>query len=214
VVAGQWTWEDRQQIAHALDLAPEQVRVIYPAIGGAFGGREDMSVQIVLALAAWKLRRPVKIVWTREESIVGHCKRHPFWFRCKWGATREGRLIAAEVHAVADGGAYCSTTNKVLGNTAITCTGPYEIPNIKVDVDGVYTNNVPSGAFRGFGAPQAIFAAEMQMNKLAEALGMDPVELRMRNLLTDEGLTSMGTPLPGGVGLIAVCGGSGLVADG
>ncbi|MEA3341052.1 MAG: molybdopterin cofactor-binding domain-containing protein, partial [Chloroflexota bacterium] len=177
VTAGQWTWEDQQEIAHALALEPEQVRVIYPAIGGAFGGREDMSVQIVLALAAWKLRRPVKIVWSREESILGHCKRHPMWLRCKLGATRAGKLVAAEVRIVADGGAYCYTTNKVLGNAAMTCTGPYEIPNVKIDVDGVYTNNPPGGAFRGFGAPQAIFAAETQMNKLAEALEMDPVEL-------------------------------------
>lgn len=209
VVAGQWTWEDQRQIAHALAIPPEQVRVIYPAIGGAFGGREDMSVQIVLALAAWRLdelgvQRPVKIVWSREESILGHCKRHPIWFYCKLGATREGELVAAEVRAVADGGAYCYTTNKVLGNVTIACTGPYEIPNVKVDVDGVYTNNPPSGAFRGFGAPQGSFAAEMQVNKLADALGMDPVELRMKNLLRKESLTAMGTPLPGGVSLAEV----------
>ena len=209
VVSGQWTWEDQQEIAHALDVAPEQVRVIYPAIGGAFGGREDMSVQIVLALAVWRLAqrgvyRPVKIKWSREESILGHCKRHPMWFDCKWGATREGKLVAAEVRAVADGGAYCYTTNKVLGNTTVTCSGPYEIPNVTVDVDGVYTNNPPSGAFRGFGAPQGAFAAEMQMNKLAETLGMDPVELRLKNLLREESLTAMGTPLPGGVGLVEV----------
>jgi CO/xanthine dehydrogenase Mo-binding subunit len=204
VVGGQWTWEDQHQIAHALDLPPEQVRVIYPAIGGAFGGREDMSVQIVLALAAWRLRRPVKIIWTREESILGHCKRHPMRFHCKLGATRTGKLLAAEVHAVADGGAYCYTTNKVLGNTTVTCTGPYEIPNVKVDVDGVYTNNPPSGAFRGFGAPQGIFAAETQMNKLAEALGVDPLELRLKNLLQEGSLTAMGTPLPGGVSLVKV----------
>jgi CO/xanthine dehydrogenase Mo-binding subunit len=204
VVAGQWTWEDQQQIAHALDLPSERVRVIYPAIGGAFGGREDMSVQIVLALAVERLRRPVKIVWSREESIVGHCKRHPTWLRCKWGSTREGKLLAAEVHVVADGGAYCYTTNKVLGNTAVTCTGPYEIPNVQIDVDGVYTNNPPSGAFRGFGAPQGVFAAEMQMNKLAKALGMDPVALRMANLLREGSLTAMGTPLPGGVSLVEV----------
>ncbi|MGD1996503.1 MAG: xanthine dehydrogenase family protein molybdopterin-binding subunit, partial [Anaerolineae bacterium] len=209
VVAGQWIWEDQRQIAHALDLPPEQVRVIYPAIGGAFGGREDMSVQIVLALAAWRLdrlgmRRPVKLVWSREESILGHCKRHSMWFHCKWGATREGKLAAAEVRVVADGGAYCYTTNKVLGNTTVTCTGPYEIPNVKVDVDGVYTNNPPSGAFRGFGAPQAIFAAEMQMNKLAHALAMDPVELRLRNLLREGSPMAVGTPLPGGVGLVEV----------
>ncbi len=204
VVAGQWTWEDQHQIAHALDLPPEQVRVIYPAIGGAFGGREDMSVQIVLALAAWKLRRPVKTVWSREESIIGHCKRHPMWIHARWGATRAGKLVAAEVRVIADGGAYCYTTNKVLGNTTVTCTGPYEIPNVKVDVDGVYTNNPPGGAFRGFGAPQGIFAAESQMNKLAYALGMDPIALRLKNLLREGSLTAMGTPLPGGVGLVDV----------
>jgi CO/xanthine dehydrogenase Mo-binding subunit len=203
-VAGQWTWEDQQQIAHALDLPPEMVRVVYPAIGGAFGGREDMSVQIVLALAAWKLRRPVKIVWSREESILGHCKRHPMWLRCKLGATREGVLVAAQVEIVADGGAYCYTTNKVLGNATVTCIGPYAVPHVRVDVDGVYTNNPPSGAFRGFGAPQAIFAAEMQMNKLADALGMDPVELRVKNLLREGSPMATGTPLPGGVGLTHV----------
>jgi CO/xanthine dehydrogenase Mo-binding subunit len=209
VVAGQWTWEDQQEIAHALDLPPERIRVIYPAIGGAFGGREDMSIQIVLALASYRLEqmgihRPVRIVWSREESIIGHCKRHPMWFRCKLGATRGGNLMAAEVYALADGGAYCYTTNKVAGNTTVTCTGPYEIPNVKVDVDAVYTNNVPGGAFRGFGAPQGIFAAETQMNRLAEVLDMDPVELRLKNLLRETSLTAMGTPLPSGVSLTEV----------
>jgi CO/xanthine dehydrogenase Mo-binding subunit len=204
VTAGQWVTEDQHQIARALNLPERQVRVIYPAIGGAFGGREDISVQIVLALAAWKLRRPVRIVWSREESILGHCKRHPVWLHAKWGASREGKLVAAEVQVVADGGAYCCTTNKVLGNIAVTCTGAYEIPNVKVDVNGVYTNNPPSGAFRGFGSPQGIFAAEMQMNKLAQALGMDPVELRLKNLLREGSLSAMGTPLPGGVSLVEV----------
>ncbi len=204
IAAGQWTSEDQHQIAHALDLPLEKVRVIYAAIGGSFGGREDISVQIVLALAAWRLRRPIKIVWGREESILGHCKRHPFWIQSKWGATREGKLVAAEIRILADGGAYCYTTNKVLGNTTTTCTGPYVIPNVKVDVDGAYTNNPPSGALRGFGSPQAIFAAEMQMNKLAEALEMDPVELRLKNLLREGSPTSMGTPLPGTVSLAEV----------
>jgi CO/xanthine dehydrogenase Mo-binding subunit len=204
VVAGQWTSEDQHQIARALALPAERVRVIYPAIGGAFGGREDMSVQVVLALAAWKLRRPVKIVWSRDESILGHCKRHPFWIRSKWGATRAGKLVAAEIRIVADGGAYCYTTNKVLGNATTTSAGPYEIPNVKVDVDGVYTNNPPSGAFRGFGAPQALFAAETQMNKLAQALAMDPVELRLKNLLREGSATAMGTPLPEGISLVEV----------
>lgn len=207
VVAGQWAHEDQLQIAHALDIPPEQVRVIYPAIGGAFGGREDMSVQIVLALAVWRLeqrgiRRPIKTVWSREESIRGHHKRHEMWLHYRWGATREGRLVAAEIQVWGDGGAYCYTTNKVLGNTAVTCTGAYEVPHVKADVYGVYTNNVPGGAFRGFGAPQAIFAAEMQMNKLAEALGIDPVALRVKNLLREESLIATGTPLPGDVGLV------------
>ena len=205
-VAGQWTHEDQKQIAHALGLPLDQVRVIYPAIGGAFGGREDMSVQITLALAAWRLarrgiNRPVKTVWTRKESIIGHGKRHPMKIWARWGARRDGKLTAAQVKVIADGGAYMYTSNKVLGNTTLTCTGPYEIPHVAVDTYAVYTNNVPSAAFRGFGGPQGHFAAESQMDKLAEALGMDPVELRLKNVLTDEKLLSTGTPIPGGVGL-------------
>jgi len=206
VVAGQWAHEDQEQIAHALGLPLDQVRVIYPAIGGAFGGREDMSVQIVLALAAWRLHqrginRPVKIIWSREESIIGHHKRHPYIIRAKWGATRAGKVIAAEVEVIADGGAYAYTSTKVLGNATLMCTGPYEIPNVKVDSCAVYTNHIPTGAFRGFGGPQGAFAAEMQMNRLAEALGMDPVEIRLRNVLREGSLLSVGTPLPGGVSL-------------
>ncbi len=182
-VAGQWTHEDQDQIAHALGLPAEQVRVIYPAIGGAFGGREDMSVQIVLALAAWRLHqrgidRPVKIIWSREESIVGHHKRHPYKIKSRWGAMRDGKIVAAEVELIADGGAYAYTSTKVLGNATFVAAGPYEVPNVKVDSYAVYTNNVPGGAFRGFGGPQSSFAAEMQVEKLALALNMDPVEIR------------------------------------
>lgn len=206
VVAGQWVHEDQEQVAHALGLPLDRVRIIYPAIGGAFGGREDMSVQIVLALAAWRLaqrgiQRPVKIVWSREESIIGHHKRHPYFIRTRWGASREGKVIAAEVELVADGGAYVYTSPKVLGNATLMCTGPYEIPNVWVDSCAVYTNNLPNGAFRGFGGPQGAFAAEMQMNRLAEALGMDPVEIRMRNVLREGALLSVGTPLPKGVSM-------------
>ena len=206
IVGGQWTHEDQEQIAHALALPLDQVRVIYPAIGGAFGGREDMSVQIVLALAAWRLyqrgiNRPVKIIWSREESIIGHHKRHPYTIRAKWGAKRDGKIIAAEMEVIADGGAYAYTSTKVLGNATLMCTGPYLIPNVKVDSYAVYTNNIPNGAFRGFGGPQGAFAAEMQMNKLAEALGIDPVEIRMRNLLDEGDLLSVGTPLPPGVSI-------------
>ncbi len=198
-VAGQWTHEDQEQICHALGLPSEQVRVIYPAIGGAFGGREDMSVQIVLALAAWKLKRPVKIVWSREESIRGHHKRHPTTIKARWGATRDGKLTAAEVTIVGDAGAYAYTSTKVMGNATVMSVGPYFIPNVSVDTYAVFTNNLPSGAFRGFGGPQACFAAEGQMNKLADALGMDPVELRLRNVLHDGDLTHLSTPLPQGV---------------
>ncbi len=206
IVAGQWIHEDQEQIAHALGLPSERVRVIYPAIGGAFGGREDMSVQIVLALAALRLHergidRPVKIIWSREESIIGHHKRHPYFIRSKWGATREGKVIAAEVELVADGGAYMYTSTKVLGNAVLLCTGAYEIPNVKVDGYAVYTNNIPTGAFRGFGGPQGLYAAEEQMNKLAEKLDMDPVEIRMRNVLREGSLLSVGTPLPEGVSM-------------
>ncbi len=198
LVAGQWTHEDQAQIAHALNLPEEKIRVIYPAIGGAFGGREDMSVQIILALAAWKLQRPAKIVWSREESIIGHHKRHPMWIKHKLGAKRDGQLIAAEVQVISDAGAYAYTSTKVLGNAALACTGPYEIPNVKVDAYAVATNNIPSGAFRGFGGPQGHFAAETQMNKLAEKLGVDPVALRLKNVLREGSLLSTQTPLPGG----------------
>jgi CO/xanthine dehydrogenase Mo-binding subunit len=198
---GQWTHTDQKQISHALGIPDEQVRVIYPAIGGAFGGREDMSVQIVLALAAWKLQRPVKIIWSRQESIIGHGKRHPMVIHGKWGATRDGKLVAAKHELIADAGAYMYTTNKVLGNSTITATGPYFIPNVKADVYGVYTNNVPSAAFRGFGAPQALFMAELQMDKLAEKLGMDPVEFRLCNALRDGDTLGVGTPVPGPVSI-------------
>ncbi len=200
--AGQWTHADRDSIAHALGLTAEQVRVIYPAIGGAFGGREDISVQIVLGLAVIRLRRPVKIIWSRQESIIGHGKRHPMTIKTKWGASRDGKLLAAETTVIADAGAYMYTSNKVLGNCTITATGPYFIPNVKEDVYGVYTNNVPTAAFRGFGAPQALWMAELQMDKLAEKLGMDPVEFRHLNALRDGDTLNVGTPAPGPVTIV------------
>jgi CO/xanthine dehydrogenase Mo-binding subunit len=209
IVAGQWVHEDQEQIAHALNLPLEKIRVIYPAIGGAFGGREDMSVQIVLALAAYRLflkgiNRPIKTIWTREESIIGHHKRHPYHIHTKWGATKEGKLIAAETQIYADGGAYAYTSTKVLGNATVLACGPYEIPNVKIDSKAVYTNNLPNGAFRGFGGPQAIFAAEMQINRIAEYLQMDVVEIRMRNLIKEGVPTSVNTPLPSGISIQTV----------
>ncbi len=204
IVAGQWMHEDQEQIAHALGLPPSQIVVRYPAVGGAFGGREDMSVQIPLALAAWKTGRPVKTVWSREESIIGHHKRHPFVMRAKWGATRDGKLVAAQMDVISDAGAYAYTSSKVLANAALMCLGPYQIPNVHVDARTVYTNNCPGGAFRGFGGPQAHFAAEIQMTKLAHALNMDPVELRMRNLLRDGSLLVTGSPVPAGCTAVEV----------
>jgi len=204
VTTGQWGVKDRKQIAHALGLAEGQVRVIYPMTGGAFGGREDISVQIIVALAALKLHRmgnprPVKVVWSREESILGHCKRHPFRIFTRWGATRDGKIVAAEVKLLADGGAYKFTTSIVTSNAVLNSLGPYEIPNVKVDAYDVYTNNVPRGAFRGFGGPQAVYCAEQMVNKLADVLGMDPVELRMRNLAREGSLQTTGAPYPPGV---------------
>ncbi|MCP4142588.1 MAG: xanthine dehydrogenase family protein molybdopterin-binding subunit [Chloroflexi bacterium] len=200
--AGQWLKDEQHQVAHALDLPTEKVRILHPAIGGAFGGREDISVQIVLGLAVLRLHerginRPVKIIWTREESIIGHSKRHPFYFKTRWGATKDGKIVAAEVDATSDAGAYMYTSNKVLGNATLMTTGPYEIPNVKVDTRSSYTNNIPTGALRGFGAPQGAFAAEMMIGKLAEALDMDPVELRMKNILHEGSLMSVQTPLTG-----------------
>ncbi|MBN2044165.1 MAG: xanthine dehydrogenase family protein molybdopterin-binding subunit [Anaerolineales bacterium] len=201
--AGQWAHEEAAMIAHALDLPLEKIRVIHPAIGGAFGGREDVSIQIVMALALWRLgergiKRPIKIVWSRQESMIGHHKRHPYLIRAKWGATRDGRVIAAQSEMLADAGAYNYTSNKVLGNAVIAVSGPYAIENVWVDACAIYTNNLPGGAFRGFGGPQGAFVAESQINKLADALEMDPVEIRMKNVITDgvEGHTQAPLPSP------------------
>ncbi|VAW38673.1 Xanthine dehydrogenase, molybdenum binding subunit, partial [hydrothermal vent metagenome] len=208
-VGGQWAHEDREQVAHALGLPDEQVRVIYPAIGGAFGGKEDMSLQIVLGLAAYRLHqrgidRPIRIIWTREESIIGHHKRHQATVHTKWGATKEGLITAVSATVYMDSGGYAYTSTKVLGNFHLMVTGPYEIPNAHLDSYAISTNNVPGGAFRGFGGPQGAFAAETQMNKLAEALNMSPVEIRLKNMLRDGSMLTVQTPMPTGVSLAEV----------
>jgi CO/xanthine dehydrogenase Mo-binding subunit len=201
--AGQWAHDDRRQIAAALQLPEDEVRVIYREIGGAFGGREDISVQIVLALAAWKLRQPVRMVWSRTESLTAHHKRHPVIFKARLGAKRDGTLTAASVEVLADGGAFISTSMPVLSNAVLFSTGPYNIPNTCMHGMAVYTNNIPCGAMRGFGALQGNFCAEMQMNKMAGALGMDPVELRAKNLITQDSTLPNGSPLPiGAVGAL------------
>ena len=197
--AGQWLHEDRRQIAAVLRLPEEQVVVRYAAIGGAFGGREDLSIQHLLALAAWKLRRPVAMRWSREESMVGHHKRHPFHIHCRWGAMHDGRIVAADTTLIADGGAYASTSAEVLKSATLFATGTYEIPNIRSDGSVMYTNNVPSGAFRGFGAPQAQFAAEIMVTRLAHALDIDPVEMRRLNIYQEGSIEPSQQPLPPGV---------------
>ncbi len=203
-IAGQWVHEDREQIAHALDLPEERIRVRYPAIGGAFGGREDTSMQIILALAACRLAergidRTVAMQWSREESIVGHHKRHRGRIWARWGADRDGRITAAQAEAWLDAGAYNYTSNKVMGNLHLGLGGPYELPNAAIDTHVVYTNATPGGAFRGFGAPQAAFAVECQVNKLAEALGMDPIDIRRVNTLREGSPSIAHTPMPAGV---------------
>jgi CO/xanthine dehydrogenase Mo-binding subunit len=202
--AGQWLHEDRKQIARMLGLPEEQVIVRYAAIGGAFGGREDLSVQHLLALAAWKLQRRVGIVWSREESITAHHKRHPFRIRCRWGVTRDGRITAVQAELLADGGAYASTSAEVTKVATLFASGVYEIPNIAVEGKVVYTNNIPSGAFRGFGAPQAQFAAEIMVTRLAHAIDMDPVELRRRNIYREGSIEPTQQPLPPGVSALPV----------
>ena len=203
---GQWTHEDREQIAHALDVPDEEVRVIYATIGGAFGGKEDMSLQIVMALAVRKLQqlgidRPVHCRWSREESIVGHHKRHRGVIEARLGATSDGRITAVEADVWLDAGAYNYTSNKVLGNAHLLVAGAYEVPNARIDSRAVYTHSVPGGAFRGFGGPQGAFVAETQMNKLAAALDIDPVELRRINTLREGSIGITQTAMPEGVSL-------------
>ncbi len=202
--AGQWSHDDQHQIAHMLDLPLEQVRVIYAPAGGAFGGREDMSVQHLLALAAYCLakrgiRRPVKVVWDRKESFRGHHKRHPYYMHFRSAATRDGQLLAVEATLIADIGAYSSSSSAVLNNAVSVATGPYEVLNVKVDGYNVFTNNIVCGAFRGFGSLQATFGAEMQMARLADALGMDPVILRLKNALHEGSILATQSVAPAGV---------------
>jgi CO/xanthine dehydrogenase Mo-binding subunit len=202
--AGQWLHEDLRQIAAMLELPESAVSIRYAKIGGAFGGREDLSVQALLALATLRLKRPTAIVWTREESIVGHHKRHPFHITTTWGAKRGGTIVAVETRTVADGGAYASTSIEVLKCATIFAQGPYRVPNVSTDGIVVYTNNVPSGAFRGFGAPQAHWAAESMIARIAHALEIDPADVRRKNLYREGDTEATGSVLPAGVSAVAV----------
>ncbi|MBV9713690.1 MAG: xanthine dehydrogenase family protein [Ktedonobacteraceae bacterium] len=202
--AGQWLHEDRRQIARILRLPEERVIVRYAAIGGAFGGREDLSMQHLLALASWKLQQPTALVWSREESMIAHHKRHPMNISCRWGAKKDGTITAVEAELLADGGAYASTSVEVVKAATLFVSGCYEVPNIAVDGYAVYTNNIPCGAFRGFGGPQAQFACEIMVTRLGQALGIDPIEIRRRNIYREGSIEPTKQPLPPGVSALQV----------
>ncbi len=182
-VATQWLHVDRDQVAPCLGLRPEQVRIHLAGVGGAFGGREDLSMQIHGALLALHTSRPVKMVYDRAESFTGHVHRHPARIRCEHRATREGRLTCVRMRILLDGGAYASSSTAVASNAACFALGPYRVDNALIESTAVYTNNPPCGAMRGFGAVQTCFAGEAQMDLLAAELEIDPVELRTLNAL-------------------------------
>jgi CO/xanthine dehydrogenase Mo-binding subunit len=182
-VATQWLHVDRDQIAPCLGLQPEQVRLHLAGVGGAFGGREDLSIQIHVAMLALHTNRPVKMAYGREESFVGHVHRHRARIWAEHRATKEGRLVAARVRVLLDGGAYASSSTAVLANACCFAVGPYHVDDVLIEGTVVYTNNPPCGAMRGFGSVQACFAHEAQMDRLAAALDIDPVELRLLNAL-------------------------------
>jgi CO/xanthine dehydrogenase Mo-binding subunit len=198
---GQSPYRDQMQISRALGIKPEEIRVISTPVGGAFGGKEENTVQIHLALLARKTKRPVKMVWTREESGVVGMKRHPMTVTMKTAADKEGRLLANRVRIVADTGAYASLGPTVLDVSIETSCGPYRIPNIDIDAYSVYTNNGVAGAFRGFGSPQVNFALESNMDMLAERLGIDRLEIRKKNVVHRGDAGPFGHKLTGSVGI-------------
>jgi xanthine dehydrogenase D subunit len=180
-VATQWLHVDQRQVCRALGKPPEQVRLHLAGVGGAFGGREDLSMHVHACLLALHTGRPVKMSYNREESFFGHVHRHPAWLHYEFGAERDGTLVYAKADLLFDGGAYASSTPAVVGNGGTLGLGPYRIPNVRVDARGVYTNNPPCGAMRGFGCVQAAFAHEALMDSLADEVGVDRVEIRARN---------------------------------
>jgi CO/xanthine dehydrogenase Mo-binding subunit len=196
-VATQWLHVDRAQVAPCLGLAPEQVRIHLAGVGGAFGGREDLSMQIHGALLALHTARPVKIVYGRDESFVGHVHRHPARIWMEHRGNPDGKLVCVRARILLDGGAYASSSTAVTSNAASFACGPYAVANALVEATTVYTNNPPCGAMRGFGAVQVCFAHEAQMDKLAEELGIDPVELRLRNALAPGDVLPNGQRVPG-----------------
>lgn len=201
VVATQYPHYDREEIAANLGLAEEKVRVINTAVGGAFGAREDISIQIHLAMATMAVKRPVKTILSREESFLSHPKRHSMIMNYKTGVDEEGMLQYLEAEIIGDSGAHCSWAINVLRKAGVHATGPYVIPHVKVDAYAVYTNNPFTGAMRGFGATQVPIAYEQQMDILAEKLNMDPIEFRMKNIFRLGSTTATGQVLTDSVPL-------------
>jgi xanthine dehydrogenase D subunit len=194
-VATQWLHEDRAQLAACLDLPVDQVRLVLGGVGGAFGAREDISLQVHTCLLALRLGRPVKMAYSRSESFLGHVHRHPARIWMRHHATPDGEIVKVEARFVLDGGAYASTSSAVLLNAITHTQGPYRCPNAVVDGFAVRTNHLPCGAMRGFGVVQACFAHESQMDRLAEACGLDPVEIRLRNAMRTGDVLITGQPM-------------------
>ncbi|MDQ1522016.1 MAG: hypothetical protein QOI55_3089, partial [Actinomycetota bacterium] len=191
VVSTQWLHNDRDQVAECLGLPPEKVRLTLGGVGGAFGAREDVSLHIHACMLALRTGRPVKFVYSRRESFLGHVHRHPARIWMRHSARTDGTIVSFEARILLDGGAYRSSSYHVAANAACFSAGPYRVPNANVRVIAVRTNNPPCGAMRGFGAVQVCFAHEAQMDRLAAACGVDPVDIRLRNALApgDELLT-------------------------
>jgi CO/xanthine dehydrogenase Mo-binding subunit len=196
--------EHFREIAHVLQLPESKVRVIGAYLGGGFGGKEDMTVELFLALATWKTRKPVRMVWSRQESLTARPKRHPFTMKYRTGATRDGKLIAQDIDIVADAGAYPYLSGRVLLAGSLVSVGPYMVPNTSVYSRAIYTNNVPTSAFRGFGAMQVVLAYEGQMDAIAKALKMDPREVRRLNYIKQGEEMGTGQIAPTYVALVEV----------
>ena len=203
-VTTQWLHADRAQIAPCLGLDEERVRLHLAGVGGAFGSREDLHIHIHACMLALHTGRPVKMVYGRHESFLGHVHRHPARVWMRHGVNRDGTLVNVQARLVVDGGAYASSSTAVIANASTFACGPYLVPNARIDGTAVYTNNPPCGAMRGFGAPQVCFGHEAQMDKLATVLGLDPVDLRLRNALRSGSVLPTGQVIRGSAPVIEV----------
>jgi CO/xanthine dehydrogenase Mo-binding subunit len=197
--------EHFRDVAEVLQVPQNRVRVIGTYLGGGFGGKEDVTVEVYLGLLALKTGRPVKMVWTRQESLLARAKRHPYRMRYRTGAAATGEIVAQQIELLADAGAYAYLSALVLLYSTVTAAGPYRVPNVEVRARVAYTNNPPTSAMRGFGGMQTVFAYESQMDRVAAALGMDPVELRRVNALRHGDSLPVGQVLETHVALPELC---------